>query len=69
MPNLKDFALDYIRQNPNVANNPNAQSMLSVIESGDSEKGEQIARNLCQTYGITPEQAIRQAKQFFGLPF
>lgn len=69
MPNLKDFALGYIRQNPNVANNPNAQGMLNVIESGDSAKGEQIARNLCQTYGITPEQAIQQAKQFFGLPF
>lgn len=69
MPNLKDFALDYIRQNPNVANNPNAQGMLNVIESGDSAKGEQIARNLCQTYGITPEQAIQQAKQFFDLPF
>lgn len=63
-----NFAMNMIRQNPNIVNNPNSQSMLNVIQSGDNEKGEQIARNLCNTYGISPEQAIMQAKQFFRLP-
>jgi hypothetical protein len=52
---------------PQVANNPNAQSMVDVIRSGDSKRGEQIARNLCDTYGVKPEDAVRQAQQFFHI--
>lgn len=69
MPDIKSFALNLINQNPQIAQNPNAQSMLNVIQSGDSQKGEEIARNLCNSYGITPDQALTQAKQFFHLPF
>ena len=68
MPDLKSFALNLINQNPQIAQNPNAQSMLNVIQSGDAQKGEEIARNLCQSYGITPDQALAQAKQFFHIP-
>lgn len=67
--NLKDFAVNLIGQNPQIANNPNAQGMLQAIQNGDNAKGEQIARNLCDSYGITPDQAVQQAKRFFNLPF
>ena len=67
--NLKDFAVSLIGQNPQVANNPNAQEMIRAIQNGDNVKGEQIARNLCDSYGITPDQAVQQAKRFFNLPF
>lgn len=56
-----------IANNPNMANNPNAQNYLNVIQSNDQAKGEQIANNLCQTMGMSREQAIAQAKAFFGL--
>lgn len=56
-----------IANNPAIANNPNAQNYLNVIQSNDQTKGEQIANNLCQTMGVTKEQAIAQAKAFFGL--
>ena len=56
-----------IASNPNMANNPNAQNYLNVIQSNDQTRGEQIANNLCQTMGISREQAIAQAKAFFGL--
>ena len=56
-PNLMQFAMNMIKQNPNIARNPQAQAMLQVLQSGDAQKGQQIAQNLCQTYGITPEQA------------
>lgn len=69
MPDIKNFALNLINQNPQIAQNPNAQSMLNVIQSGDSKKGAEIAQNLCSSYGITPEQALNQAKQFFHIPF
>lgn len=53
--------------NPSIANNPNAQNYLNVIQNNDQTKGEEIANNLCQTMGVTKEQAIAQAKAFFGL--
>lgn len=62
---FNSLVMHLIRNNPQIANNPNAQEMLNTIQSGDSQKGQQIAKNLCQTYGITPEQALQRAKQFF----
>lgn len=52
---------------PSLANNPNARAMIQAVQSGDAEAGERIARNLCQSYGVTPEQAIQQAKGFFRI--
>ena len=42
--NPMDFVMSMIRQNPNIARNPNAQSMLEVIQNNDAEKGRQIAK-------------------------
>lgn len=61
----RDFALGLLGRMPQVANNPNAQSMIQVIQNGDAKKGEEIARNLCETYGIKPEDAVQQARSFF----
>lgn len=65
--NLRDMALSIIGRSPQVAQDPNARHMLGVIQSGDVEEGERIARNLCQSYGVTPEQAMEQARRFFGV--
>lgn len=51
-----------LQSNPQIQNNPMAQSMLGVIQSGNAQQGEQIADNLCKTYGVTREQAIQQAQ-------
>lgn len=67
MNDLKSFAMMLLRQNPNIMNNPQAQHMVSIIQNGDSTQGQQIAENLCKTYGISKEDAIQQAKQFFGM--
>lgn len=64
--NLRDMALSIIGRSPQVAQNPNAQHMLGVVQSGDAKEGERIARNLCESYGVTPEQAMEQARRFFG---
>lgn len=64
---VKDFAMGLIKNNPQIANNPNASEMLNAIQNGDNAKGQQIANNLCRTYGMTPEQALAQAKKFFGI--
>lgn len=71
MMSLNDLigqAIGQLKGNPNVASNPMAQGMLDVIESGDASKGEQMADNLCQSMGVTRDEAMRQAKAFFGIP-
>lgn len=65
--NMMQFALDMIQNNPALQNNPNAREMINVIRSGDVERGQQIARNICDTYGIKPEDAIAQARSFFHM--
>lgn len=66
---IMNFAMNAIAKNPQLASNPQAQELINVIKSGDSAKGEQIARNICQSYGVTPEQALDKATGFFGIPF
>lgn len=68
MNSLMQFAMSMINRNPAIQNNPQARELISVIQSGDSTRGEQIAQNLCNTYGVTKEDAIAQAKRYFGLP-
>lgn len=68
MLDIRQFALNMLQRNPNVANNPQAQGYLEVIQNNDSEKGQQIAENICKSYGMTKEEALNRAKQFFGLP-
>ena len=50
-----------------ISNNPQAKSMIEVIQSGDAERGRQIAENLCNTYGVSKEDAVKQAKSFFKI--
>lgn len=64
---MMDFALNLIQQNPALQNNPNAKEMIEVIRSGDTAKGEQIASNLCKTYGVDKNQAVQQARSFFNI--
>lgn len=65
--NLMGFALDMIQRNPALQDNPNAREMIDVIRNGDANRGQQIARNLCDTYGVKPEDAIAQARSFFHM--
>lgn len=64
---VRDFALKLLERDPRFASNPQAQNYISIIRSGDADRGEQIARNLCNTYGMTPDQAVSQARAFFHL--
>lgn len=55
-----------IAKNPQIANNPRNKEMFNVIQSGDTKKGQEIAQNLCNTYGVSQQEAIDQARKFFG---
>ncbi|MFQ9446387.1 MAG: hypothetical protein ACLR4A_02570 [Christensenellales bacterium] len=65
MNNPMSMLLNMAMQNSNIANNPRAQEMLQVIQSGDAQKGQQIAMNLCKTYGVSKEQAVGMATEYF----
>lgn len=58
---IQQMAMKILKENPNIANNPNAQSMINVIQSGDEKKGQEIAENICKSMGVSKEDAIRQA--------
>ena len=64
---MVEMILAQAANNPAIANNPNARSMLEVVQSGDSKRGEQIANNLLKTYGMTKEEALQPARGFFHL--
>ena len=67
MPTPKQLAMLLMRNNPNIANNPQAQEMLDIIDKNDSQRGAVIAQNLCNTYGVTKEEAVAQAKRYFNI--
>lgn len=56
-----------LAKRPDVAGNPRYMEMINIIKNNDSKKGQEIANNLCETYGVSKEDALAQAKSFFGL--
>lgn len=68
MPSPIDFALRMIKNNPQFKNNPQAQNYIQILESGDAQKGQEVANNLLNTYGMSKEDALSQAKSFFHIP-
>lgn len=67
MNGLALMAMNMLQQRPDIANNPEAQEMINCIKSGDSVRGEQLARNLCEQHGEQPNDVIGKAKSFFRL--
>lgn len=59
--------VNMVRATPAIANNPQMQAYLDVIESGDSKRGEELANNLLKTYGMTKEDALAAAKAYFRI--
>lgn len=67
MPNIRDLAMSLISKNPQIANNPQTAEMIDAIKNNDSVKGQQIANNLLNSYGVSKQDAINQARGFFNL--
>lgn len=67
MNQIANFAMNLLQRNPRVANNPQAQKLMEIIQNGDNQQGEKMAENLCETYGMTKDQALTEAKKFFGI--
>lgn len=46
--------------------NPMKREMINALLTGDRAKGEQLANNILQSYGLSREEALQQANA--GLP-
>lgn len=68
-PQMQQMLMQQAMSDPRIANNPQAQNILNILKSGDAVAGEQMARNLCQTYGMDPQQGVAQAQQAFRTQF
>lgn len=63
---LLTLAQRMIQSNRNkIPNTPWAQAAVNAIMTGNAQAGEQLANNLCQSNGVSKEQALQQAGQFF----
>lgn len=66
---LQQFAMQIINQNRDkFKNNPQAQSMISIIENYNEQQGIELANNLLNSYGDTKENGVKKAMSFFNLP-
>lgn len=65
--NPSAFAMQMLQNNPQMANNPMAQTLIQAIQTNNPAAGQQLAENICKTYGLTKEQALQQAIQGLGL--
>lgn len=67
MPSLEEIAMTLLQKNPQVANSPQGQQFMAILKSGDAQKGQQMADNICSSYGVTRDDALNRAKQFFKM--
>lgn len=67
MADLYSFALQMLDNNPEQANTPLGKQLRSILESRDDAKGQELASNLCHTYGWDANKKIQEGKSMFGL--
>lgn len=55
--------------NPNAQNDSDSfyQLAINAVKNNDQNAGEQIAYKICEAYGLSKDQMIQRAKQFFGI--
>ena len=63
MDALTQFAINAIQRNPQVANTPQGQQFLQILQSGNVQAGQAMASNIVNSWGLTPQQAIQNASR------
>lgn len=65
---LAQMAMNRISSDPSFRNNPQAKAFVDIMQRGDIAQGQEMARNLCQSFGVSEQEALQQAKSFFRIP-
>ena len=63
-PLINTIMTKMVQNNPNIAGNPRNQALLNTLTSGNQNNIRQTAQNLCQTYGVSVEEAGNMARQW-----
>lgn len=63
----KEILMEFLKKNPNVANNPQMQSYIDALNSGDQQRIKELGMNICNSFGVTPDQARAETMRFFGI--
>lgn len=61
---MKQFAIQMI-QNSGRGNTPMGQEALRILNSNDEQAGIQMANNLCNSNGVSPQDVLPEAGNFF----
>lgn len=77
MNNPGTMLMNMIMNNPQMMQKINANArtkeMFEILQAGDAKRGEELANNLLNTYGLNRNQAVNQASQglqnMFGVRF
>lgn len=63
--NTKALVNKLMQSNPDIKNDPNRMRMLRAVLTNDEKTGIEIANNLLNTYGVSKEEGIKQATDYF----
>lgn len=66
MSNPQQF-VQQMMSNSQIMHNPMARNAMEMIQKGDMQGIENMARNLCKEKGIDPNEAMNQIKIQFGI--
>lgn len=61
--NPQQIAMNMFKQN--TANNPMMENVMGMLNNNDSRGIETIARNLCKSKGIDPDELLRNVQSQF----
>lgn len=64
---IRGYAMNAIQQNPEIRDNPDFQDMIRAIEQNDAQAGIAMANQILKKNGVSQNQAIAKAIQFFKL--
>lgn len=56
-----------IMGNSQIMSNPMAQNAVELMQKGDAQGIEQMARNLCKEKGLNADEVMQQIKSKFNL--
>lgn len=63
MTNFMNFALNMLKNNPRIPQDPTSQQILSAIQNQDLEAAKKVANEICQQRGISVADAQRMTEQ------
>lgn len=60
---LMQFAAQILQSNQKMQESPIGQQFTQILRTGDEQAGIALANNLLQSYGLSREEAVKQATE------